>query len=71
MRKVVETTPNLHRRVKRAAFEADMTVLQYASILLAYALEHQAEAMAEADRLLVIADEPVTYLPSNTHRLLR
>lgn len=71
MRKVVEVTPALHRRIKRAAIESDMTVLQYATVLLAWALEHQTEALSEADRLLVIADEPITYQPSNSHRLLR
>lgn len=52
MRKVVELEPALHAAVTDLAHEMRCKVKDLSCILIAYALEHQENAIADADRLL-------------------
>lgn len=52
MRKVVELEPALHAAIIDAAHEMRCKVKELATVLIAYALEHKDDAIADADRLL-------------------
>lgn len=52
MRRVLETLPTLHEAVADLAHTKRVKIKDMTSILLAYALERQDDAIAAADRLL-------------------
>ena len=52
MRKVVELEPALHGAVTDLAHEMRCKVKDLSCVLIAYALEHKDDAIADADRLL-------------------
>lgn len=52
MRKVIEIEPALHAAVQDLAHEMRCKLKDLGTVLLAYALEHKADAIHEADRLL-------------------
>lgn len=52
MRKVIEVEPALHAAVQDLAHNMRCKIKDLGTVLLAYALEHQDDALHEADRLL-------------------
>lgn len=67
-RKVVELMPRVHQELSDVAHERGAKMNQLGSILMAYALEHLDDAIAEADRLLAEYEGPVTPRPGILRR---
>lgn len=62
-RKVVELLPRLHERLSDEAHNRRARMNQLGSILIAYAMEHMDDALADADRLLQQYEGPITPRP--------
>lgn len=62
-RKVVELMPRLHEKISDEAHARRVRMNHFGSILMAYALEHMDDALAEADRLTELYDGPPTQRP--------
>lgn len=58
-RKVVELLPRLHENLSDVAHDRRAKMNQLGSVLMAYALEHIDEALADADRLLEKYEGPI------------
>jgi hypothetical protein len=67
-RKVVELLPRVHQELSDVAHERGAKMNQLGSILMAYALEHLDDAIAEADHLLAEYEGPVTPRPGILRR---
>lgn len=67
-RKVVELMPRVHQKLSDVAHERGAKMNQLGSILMAYALEHLDDAIAEADRLISEYEGPVTPRPGILRR---
>ena len=62
-RKVVELLPRVHQELSDVAHDKGAKMNQLGSLLVAYALEHLDDALADADRLLDKYEGPVNPKP--------